>query len=138
VGGAAGASPRPVETVALDLHELGIGPGQFSFVEQVGKLLPAILVGNSFGGRVALETALAFGDRVPGLVLVDPATGSRHGIGARRSAASVPSGVARHRRDACFSGKAGTLPAAAKMTAARPAQEGRGWRPTRLLAREGG
>ena len=63
------------ETVALDLHELGTRPGEFSFVELVGERLPAILVGNSFGARVALETALAFGDRVPRLVLVDTAIG---------------------------------------------------------------
>jgi hypothetical protein len=59
--------------VALDLHELGTRPGECSCVELVGERLPAILVGNSFSSRVALETALTFGDRVPRLVLVDTA-----------------------------------------------------------------
>ncbi len=36
-------------------------------VELVGERLPAILVGNSFGGRIALETAPRYGDRVPRL-----------------------------------------------------------------------
>ena len=63
--------------MALDLHELGTRPGECSCVELVGERLPAILVGNSLGGRVALETALAFGDRVPRLVLFDTASGDQ-------------------------------------------------------------
>jgi pimeloyl-ACP methyl ester carboxylesterase len=42
----------------------------FSFVDCVAALLPAALVGNSFGGTVALRTALAHQDRVDKLVLV--------------------------------------------------------------------
>ena len=44
----------------------------FSFVDTVTALLPAMLVGNSFGGQVALRTALAHGDQVGRLVLVSP------------------------------------------------------------------
>jgi hypothetical protein len=39
-------------------------PKPISFVELAGERLPAILVGNAFRGRIALETARS-GDRAP-------------------------------------------------------------------------
>ena len=44
----------------------------FSFVDRVAALLPAMLVGNSFGGQVALRTAQARSGKVDRLVLVAP------------------------------------------------------------------
>ena len=44
----------------------------FSFVDAVAEHLPAALVGNSFGGAVALRTALAKQELVTRLVLVAP------------------------------------------------------------------
>jgi pimeloyl-ACP methyl ester carboxylesterase len=61
------------EVVAPDLPGYGGEPmprEAFSYVEFVADLLPAALVGNSFGGVVALQTALAHQDRVEKLVLV--------------------------------------------------------------------
>jgi len=61
------------DVLAPDLPGFGEEPmphERFSFVERVAELLPAILVGNSFGGGIALRTALAHPDRVPKLVLV--------------------------------------------------------------------
>jgi pimeloyl-ACP methyl ester carboxylesterase len=61
------------DVVAPDLPGWGEVPlptEPFSFVDTVAALLPAALVGNSFGGAVALRTALAHQDRVSKLVLV--------------------------------------------------------------------
>jgi 3-oxoadipate enol-lactonase len=61
------------EVVAPDLPGFGEMPEPsepFSYVDAVVPHLPAALVGNSLGGRVALTTALAHQDRVEKLVLV--------------------------------------------------------------------
>jgi pimeloyl-ACP methyl ester carboxylesterase len=61
------------EVVAPDLPGYGTEPlpsEPFSFVDRVAALLPGLLVGNSFGGAVALQTALARPDLVERLVLI--------------------------------------------------------------------
>ncbi|HEY6961861.1 MAG TPA: alpha/beta fold hydrolase [Gaiellaceae bacterium] len=61
------------DVVAPDLPGWGRTPlptESFSFVDVVAAHLPAALVGNSFGGAVALRTALAHQDGVSRLVLV--------------------------------------------------------------------
>jgi 3-oxoadipate enol-lactonase len=61
------------EVVAPDLPGWGGTPlptEPFSFVDGVAGFLPGALVGNSFGGVVALRTALAHQERVDRLVLV--------------------------------------------------------------------
>jgi len=61
------------DVVAPDLPGFGTEPmpaEPFSFVDRVVGLLPASLVGNSFGGAIALRTALASPELVDRLVLV--------------------------------------------------------------------
>jgi pimeloyl-ACP methyl ester carboxylesterase len=63
------------DVIAPDLPGFGDEPmprASFSFVDFVEKLLPATLVGNSIGGRIALETALAHSAKVRRLVVVAP------------------------------------------------------------------
>jgi len=67
-----------LDVVAPDLPGFGSEPvpkKAFSFVDRIASLLPAMLVGNSFGGRIALETALAHPESVPRLVVADAALG---------------------------------------------------------------
>jgi 3-oxoadipate enol-lactonase len=68
------AALRPqFDVVAPDLPGWGTTPlptEPFSFVDAVASELPAAVVGNSFGGAVALRTALAHQDKVERLVLV--------------------------------------------------------------------
>jgi pimeloyl-ACP methyl ester carboxylesterase len=61
------------DVVAPDLPGWGESPmpaEPFSFVDAVAELLPGHLVGNSFGGAVALRTALAHQEVVKRLVLI--------------------------------------------------------------------
>ena len=63
------------EVVAPDLPGYGTSPmprEEFSFVDFVVPHLPAALVGNSFGGMVALRTACAHPELVSRLVLIAP------------------------------------------------------------------
>lgn len=67
------ALSKRFEVVAPDLPGWGATPmpaEPFSLVEHVAQFLPGALVGNSFGGAVALRTALAHQERVERLVLI--------------------------------------------------------------------
>jgi 3-oxoadipate enol-lactonase len=67
---------RGYEVLTPDLPGFGETPlpGEpFADRDTITRLLPATLVGNSFGGRVAVEAALARPEAVPRLVLVAPA-----------------------------------------------------------------
>jgi len=67
------ALEREHHVLAPDLPGWGDNPmpaEPYSFVDFVAELLPGVLVGNSFGGAIALRTALAHQDKVERLVLV--------------------------------------------------------------------
>jgi 3-oxoadipate enol-lactonase len=67
------ALEREHHVLAPDLPGWGENPlptEPFSLVDFTADLLPGVLVGNSFGGAVALRTALAHPDKVDRLVLV--------------------------------------------------------------------
>jgi pimeloyl-ACP methyl ester carboxylesterase len=67
------ALEREHHVLAPDLPGWGENPlptAPFSLVDFTLELLPAVLVGNSFGGAVALRTALAHRDKVERLVLI--------------------------------------------------------------------
>jgi pimeloyl-ACP methyl ester carboxylesterase len=68
-----------LDVVAPDLPGWGETPmpaEPYSLVDYVAGFLPGALVGNSFGGTVALRTALAHQDRVDRLVVVGAGIGT--------------------------------------------------------------
>jgi pimeloyl-ACP methyl ester carboxylesterase len=69
------ALEREHHVLAPDLPGWGENPlptEPFSLVDFTAELLPGVLVGNSFGGALALRTALAHRDKVERLVLIAP------------------------------------------------------------------
>jgi 3-oxoadipate enol-lactonase len=67
------ALEREHYVLAPDLPGWGENPlptEPFSLVEFTAEFLPGVLVGNSFGGAVALRTALAYPEQVDRLVLI--------------------------------------------------------------------
>jgi pimeloyl-ACP methyl ester carboxylesterase len=67
------ALEREHHVVAPDLPGFGENPlptESFSYVDFTAGFLPAVLVGNSFGGAIALRTALAHRDQVGRLALI--------------------------------------------------------------------
>src|SRR5258705_7045232 len=87
------ALEREHHVLAPDLPGWGENPlptAPFSLVDFTLELLPAVLVGNSFGGAVALRTALAHRDKVERLRLL--ASGLPAGDWAEKMRGHLPGG----------------------------------------------
>lgn len=98
-----------LDAVALDLPGFGASPpppeawGAAEYAAAVAPVLdelatPAVVVGHSFGGRVAVHLAAAHPDRVGGLVLTGVPLVRRPGAPRRRPALAFRVGRALHRR----------------------------------------
>ena len=70
--GFGGTAPLPVATYGLDAYAAWVD----AFCAAVGITEPVTLLGHSFGGGVAIQTALDHPDRVSGLVLINSIGGS--------------------------------------------------------------
>ena len=94
------------EAVAPDLPGYGDAPvpeGEFSIVDDLVALLdgPAAVVGNSYGGRIALQLALARPDLVERLLLVSPGLPGHDWSPEVRACGEAEEEAARARRPRC-------------------------------------
>lgn len=100
---------RGLDAVALDLPGFGATPpppkawGAAGYAAAVAEVLddmatPIVVIGHSFGGRVAVHLAAARPDAVAGLVLTGAPLVRRPGATARRPALAYRVGRALHRR----------------------------------------
>lgn len=98
-----------LDAVALDLPGFGAAPpppevwGAGGYAGAVAAVLaemdtPVVVVGHSFGGRVAVHLAAARPDQVAGLVLTGAPLVRRPGAAARKPALAYRAGRALHRR----------------------------------------
>ena len=103
------ATLEGLSAIALDLPGFGATPappeawGAAGYAAAVAPVLdematPAVVVGHSFGGRVALHLAALHPDRVAGLVLTGVPLVRRPGAPSRRPALAFRVGRALHRR----------------------------------------
>ena len=98
-----------MDAIAVDLPGFGAAPpppqawGAAGYADAVAAVLeemavPVVVLGHSFGGRVALHLAAAHPDRVGGLVLTGVPLVRRPGVPARRPALVYRLGRGLHRR----------------------------------------
>ncbi|HET7488926.1 MAG TPA: alpha/beta fold hydrolase [Acidimicrobiales bacterium] len=98
-----------LDAIALDLPGFGATPappepwGAARYAEAVAAVLdelalPAVVLGHSFGGRVAVHLAAAHPEAVAGLVLTGAPLVRRPGTAARKPALAYRVGRALHRR----------------------------------------
>jgi pimeloyl-ACP methyl ester carboxylesterase len=85
-----GLTERPIQWAGINPYSPDFQPELLVSLMDVLEVERAVLVGNSAGGAVSVQTALQYPERVEGLVLVDPAIYTSGGPGWIRALSGTP------------------------------------------------